>query len=98
LYTVRSRPLQLRASKLAVGILDLLHVPSVCEGNVIYLAHFTAGVAGACTGIPLNHVHVRLRSADMSSRSPSLLTIASAPTALSMNATRIAGTGLVGNY
>src|SRR6202047_3768041 len=45
-------PLQLLASKLAVGILDLLRVPNVCEGNVIYLANFTAGVVEACSGLP----------------------------------------------
>src|SRR5262249_19330513 len=44
-------PLQLLASKLALGMLDVLRVPTVGEGNVLYLANFTVGVAEACSGI-----------------------------------------------
>lgn len=96
-------PLQLLASKLAVGILDVLHVPSVCEGNVIYLAHFTAGVAEACSGIRslmsiFAFAVLMGYLLNMSVRSRFLLAVAAIPIALGMNAARIAGTGLVGNY
>jgi exosortase len=96
-------PLQLLASKLAVGILDVLHVPSVCEGNVIYLAHFTAGVAEACSGIRslmsiFAFAILMGYLLNMSVRSRFLLAVAAIPIALGMNAARIAGTGLVGNY
>jgi exosortase len=83
--------------------LDLLHVPAVCEGNVLYLANFTAGVAEACSGIRslistlacavlIGHL---LR---MSLRSRWILAITAATIALGMNAARVAGTGLVGDY
>lgn len=96
-------PLQLLASKLAVGMLDVVHVPSVCEGNVLYLANFTAGVVEACSGIRslvsvlafaalLGHVM------NMSQRSRWFLVAAAVPIALGLNAVRIAGTGLIGNY
>jgi len=96
-------PLQLLASKLALGILDLLHVPTVCEGNVLYLANFTAGVAEACSGIRslismLAFAVLMGYLLNMSLRSRWLLAIAAVPIALGMNAARIAGTGLVGNY
>jgi exosortase len=96
-------PLQLLASKLAVGILDILHVPSVCEGNVIYLANFTAGVAEACSGIRslmsiFAFAVLMGYLLSMSLRSRFLLAVAAIPIALGMNAARIAGTGLVGNY
>jgi len=96
-------PLQLLASKLAVGILDLLRVPNVCEGNVIYLANFTAGVVEACSGIRslvsmLAFAVLMGYLLNMSVRSRWILAITAVPIALGMNAARIAGTGLAGNY
>jgi exosortase len=96
-------PLQLLASKLAVGILDLLRVPNVCEGNVIYLANFTAGVVEACSGIRslvsmLAFAVLIGYLLNMSVRSRWILAITAVPIALGMNAARIAGTGLAGNY
>jgi exosortase len=96
-------PMQLLATKLAVSILDLLRVPSVCEGNVIYMANFTAGVVEACSGI--RSVISMLAFAvlmgyllNMSVRSRWILAITAVPIALGMNALRIAATGLAGNY
>jgi exosortase len=96
-------PLQLLASKLAVGILDFLRVPNVCEGNVIYLANFTAGVVEACSGIRslvsmLAFAVLMGYLLNMSVRSRWILALSSIPIALGMNAARIAGTGLAGNY
>ena len=96
-------PLQLLASKLAVGILDFLRVPNVCEGNVIYLANFTAGVVEACSGIRslvsmLAFAVLMGYLLNMSVRSRWILAFSSIPIALGMNAARIAGTGLAGNY
>jgi exosortase len=96
-------PLQLLASRLALGVLDLLHVPAVREGNVLYLANFTAGVAEACSGIRslismLAFAVLIAYLLNMSLRSRWILAIASVTIALSMNAARVAGTGLVGNY
>jgi exosortase len=96
-------PLQLLASKLAVGILDFLRVPNVSEGNVIYLANFTAGVVEACSGIRslvsmLAFAVLMGYLLNMSVRSRWILAITAVPIALGMNAARIAGTGLAGNY
>ena len=96
-------PLQLLASKLAVGILDLLRVPNVCEGNVIYLANFTAGVVEACSGIRslvsmLAFAVLIGYLLNLTVRSRWILALTSVPIALGMNAARIAGTGLAGNY
>jgi exosortase len=96
-------PLQLLASKLALRILDLLHVPAVCEGNVLYLANFTAGVAEACSGIRalismLAFAVLIGYLLSLSLRSRCMLGIAAVTIALGMNAVRVVGTGLVGNY
>ena len=96
-------PLQLLASRLALGVLDVLHVPAVREGNVLYLANFTAGVAEACSGIRslismLAFAVLIGHLLSMSLRSRGILAIAAVTVALSMNAARVAGTGLVGNY
>lgn len=96
-------PLQLLASKVAAGMLDLLRVPNVCEGNVLYLANFTAGVAEACSGIRslislLAFAVLMGHFLNMSLRSRWTLAIAAVPIALGMNAARVAGTGLAGDY
>jgi exosortase len=96
-------PLQLLASRLALDVLDLLRVPALREGNVLYLANFTAGVAEACSGIRslisiLAFAVLIGHLLSMSLRSRWILAIAAVTVALSMNAARVAGTGLVGNY
>ena len=96
-------PLQLLASRLAAAILDLLRVPNVCDGNVIYLANFTAGVVTACSGIRslvsmLAFAVLIGYLLNLSVRSRWILALSSVPIALAMNAARIAGTGLAGNY
>jgi len=102
LYSI-TIPLKLLASKLALGMLDLLRVPAVCEGNVLYLANFTAGVAEACSGIwslvsMLTFAVLMGHLLRMLLRSRLILILAAVIIALAMNAARIAGTGLVGNY
>jgi exosortase len=96
-------PLQLLASKLAVGMLDLVRVPSVCEGNVLYLANFTAGVVDACSGIRslisvLAFATLLGHWMNMFQRSRWFLLGAAVPIALGLNAVRIAGTGVIGNH
>lgn len=101
-YSITFR-LQLLASKLAVGVLDMLRVPCLSEGNILYLANFTADVAEACSGIRslisiLAFAVLMGHLLNMSSRSWWILTISAFPVALGMNAARVAGAGLVGNY
>jgi exosortase len=96
-------PLQLLASRLAGGILDLLRVPNVIEGNVIYLAHFTAGVVEACSGIRslislLAFAVLAGHFFSMKTWARWMLAISAVPIALGVNATRVAVTGLLGNY
>ncbi len=96
-------PLQLIASRIAARFLDLLTVPNLREGNVIYLPHFSIGVAEACSGIRslisllafavlFGHL-LRLRVAGRW-----LLAASAIPLALFINAVRVAGTGVAGNY
>jgi len=101
-YSITS-PLQLIASRFAVGILDLVGVPSVREGNVLYLANFTAGVAEACSGIRslmsiLAFAVLIGYLLKMSRRSRWLLAAAAVPIALLINSARVAATGIIGNY
>jgi exosortase len=96
-------PLQLLASRLAGGILDLLRVPNVTEGNVIYLANFTAGVVEACSGIRslislLAFAVLAGHFLSMKTWARWVLVISAIPIALGVNAMRVAVTGLLGNY
>jgi exosortase len=75
----------------------------VSEGNVLYLANFTAGVAEACSGIRslismLAFAVLIGYLLHMSLRSRLILAVTAVPIALGMNAARIAGTGIAGNY
>jgi exosortase len=96
-------PLQLLASRLAQIILDILRVPNVCEGNVLYLANFTAGVAEACSGIRslismLAFAVLIGYLLRLSWRARLILVVTAVPITLGMNAARVAGAGLIGNY
>lgn len=96
-------PLQLVASRLAGGILDLLRVPNVIEGNVIYLANFTAGVVEACSGIRslislLAFAVLAGHFLSMKTWARWVLAISAIPIALGVNSMRVAITGLLGNY
>jgi exosortase len=102
LYAV-TFPLQLLASRLALGLLDVLRVPAVREGNVLYLANFTAGVVEACSGIRslmsmLAFAVLLGYLLKLTLRSQVILAFAAVVIALGMNAARVAGTGLIGNY
>jgi exosortase len=103
IYYAITFPLQLFASRMASRFLDLLAVPNLREGNVIYLPHFSMGVAEACSGIRslvsllafavlFGHLF-RLRVAWRW-----VLAASAIPFALVINAVRVAGTGLAGNY
>lgn len=96
-------PLQFLASRLATGLLALLGVPVLREGNVIQLPAMALEVVEACSGIrslisllTLTVIYGYFLEPRNSRRL--LLVIAAAPIAVVANGLRIMGTGLLGQY
>jgi exosortase len=103
LYNQITFPLQLLASKLAAGVLALLGVPVLREGNVITLPSMALEVAEACSGIrsltsliTLATIYGFLVEKRLWVRCA--LVIASVPIAVIANSARIIGTGLLVQY
>jgi exosortase len=96
-------PLQLLASRVAAGVLPVLGVPVLREGNVIVLPSMPLEVADACSGIrslmslgTLAIIYGYLMDRRVSVRV--LLAVASIPIAVAANSLRIVGTGLLVQY
>jgi exosortase len=96
-------PLQLYAAKLATGLLDLVGVPVLRQGNVIVLASMPLDVAEACSGIrslltlvTLAIIYGYLMETRIWVRV--LLAISAVPIAVAANSFRIFGTGLLVQY
>ena len=96
-------PLQLLASRVAAGVLPLLGVPILREGNVINLPAMALEVAEACSGIrslmslvTLAIIYSYLMEKRLWVRW--VLAIASVPIAVAANSVRIIGTGLLVQY
>jgi len=96
-------PLQILASKVAAGVLPLLGVPILREGNVINLPSMALEVAEACSGIrslmslvTLAIIYGYLMEKRLWVRI--LLACASVPIAVVANSVRIIGTGLLVQY
>jgi exosortase len=96
-------PLQLLASKMASGLLDILHISNLREGNVMYFSHYTIGVVEACSGIRSLITLLAfavllgyLRS--MRTWACLVLAVCTIPVALIFNAIRVASAGVLGNY
>lgn len=51
LYEIVAFPLKLIVTQYSVGFLDMMGIPVIREGNIIYLASTTLEVADACSGI-----------------------------------------------
>jgi len=51
IYYSATLPMQLLASKVTDNLLQLIGVPSVRQGNIIYLTEYTLEVAEACSGL-----------------------------------------------
>lgn len=93
-------PLQMLATTLGVGILRLLDVPVLREGNVIVLATTTLEVAEACSGIRslVSLFTMALLFGYLTHDGPvarTLLALSAVPTAILTNALRVAGTGVM---
>src|ERR1700716_60531 len=96
-------PLQLLASKLATGLLEVVGVPVLRQGNVIVLASMPLDVAEACSGIRSLLTLVTLAiiySFLMETRIwvRVLLVCSAIPIAVAANSFRIFGTGLLVQY
>jgi len=96
-------PLQLLASRMASGLLDVLRITNLREGNVMYFSHYTIGVVEACSGIrsliTLLAFAVLLgyiRSMRIWARI--VLAACTVPVALIFNVVRVASAGVLGNY
>jgi exosortase len=96
-------PLQLLASKLATGLLELVGVPVLRQGNVIVLASMPLDVAEACSGIRslLTLVTLAIIYSYLTEKrnwARVLLTCSAVPIAVVANGFRIFGTGLLVQY
>jgi exosortase len=96
-------PLQMLASKLASGLLPLMGVPVLREGNIIQIPAMPLEVAEACSGIrsllslaTLTVIYGYLLEPKVAVRT--ILAISSIPIAVAANSLRIVGTGLMVQY
>jgi len=93
-------PLQLLASRLSTALLELVSVPVLRQGNVIYLASMPLDIVEACSGIrsllslvTLSVIYGYLMETRMWVRV--LLVCSAVPIAVAANSFRIFGTGLL---
>lgn len=96
-------PLQIFASQVAAGSLDLIGIPVLREGNIIHLANTSLEVAEACSGIRslISLLALSVAFAYISQKTPLkkvLLVLATIPIAVFANAVRVGGTGLLAHY
>jgi exosortase len=96
-------PLQLVATRLGVGVLQLLEIPVLREGNIIVLATTTLEVAEACSGIrslisliTLTLLYGYMSHGGLTART--IVTLSAVPTAIVANGLRVAGTGTAAHY
>lgn len=102
-FTAIAAPLQLLASALATNFAQSLGVSIYRDGNIIYLANTSLGVAEACSGLnSLSSMAVAsLLLGFLEDPSPLgrfLLFILSIPLAIFVNVIRVTGTALLADY
>jgi exosortase len=101
LYTMIANPLQLMVSQVATSMLNLIGIPSLCEGNMITLAGGNQlFVAEACSGmrqltgfLALTTAWAYLTSRPIWNRA--LLVVSSIPIAMTANVVRVTVTGII---
>jgi exosortase len=96
-------PLQLQASRFGEGVLGVVDIPVLREGNVLILANTTLEVAQACSGIRslislLTLGIVFGYFVDSRGWVRSLIALSSVPVAIVANGARVAGTGIAADY
>jgi exosortase len=101
LYTMIANPLQLLVSQMATSMLNLIGIPSLCEGNMITLAGGSQlFVAEACSGMRQLTGFLALTTAwayltDRPIWNRALLVGSSIPIAMTANVVRVAMTGII---
>ncbi|MGB7849198.1 MAG: exosortase/archaeosortase family protein [Candidatus Acidiferrum sp.] len=103
IYNRITIPLQFLASRFATSLLDLMGVPVLREGNIIYLPSISLEVAEACSGmrslmalITIAVVYAYLFEKKAWRRVS--LVLSAIPIAVLANGFRIMGSGLLGQY
>ncbi len=96
-------PLQLLASKVAAGSLELMGIPVLREGNIIQLASTTLEVAEACSGIRslISLLALSVAFAYFSQKSTInrvFLVLSTIPIAVIANVARVSGTGILAHF
>jgi exosortase len=96
-------PLQFQASRLASGMLALVGIPVLREGNIIQLPSITLDVVEACSGLRSLVTLITLAVIygylfEPRRRMRVLLVVLSVPIAVIANGFRIMGSGLVGEF
>lgn len=96
-------PLQFLASRLASSLLSATGVPTLCEGNVIILPSLSLDVEEACSGLRSLVLLITLSVLYGYVFEPIiwrriLLILSSIPIAITANALRIMGSGILGEY
>ncbi len=99
-YNQVTTPLQFQASRFAAAALELLRVPVLREGNLLYLPNYTLEVVEACSGIrslmSLMALAVAYGYLTGSSRWIRIaLVVLTVPIAVASNGLRIVGTGVL---
>jgi exosortase len=96
-------PMQLFASKVAAGCLDLIGIPVLREGNIIQLANTSLEVVEACSGIrslisliALSVVFAYFSQSGTWKRV--VLVLSTFPIAIIANAARVTGTGILAHH
>ncbi len=103
IYNQLTFPLQLIASRAAEGMIDLLQIPVIREGNVLILPQQTLNVVEACSGIRslLTLTFMSLVYGYVFEKRPWLrvvLFFSTIPVAIAANAGRVAFTGVVSQF
>jgi exosortase len=101
--THATMPLQLIASQVAAGVLQLCQVDVVRQGNLLMLNRVTLEVADACSGLRsltalMSVAAVCAASFSMSARRAALLLAIAVPVAIVGNGLRVAATGLLSTW
>lgn len=102
IYNQVTFPLQLEASAFAARVLEILRVPVLREGNLLYLPHYTLEVVEACSGIrSLMSLLALAVTFGYLAGGPTWIRLSlvalTFPIAIVSNGIRIVGTGLMAN-